>query len=100
MSNTNIVSASIQMLPVQSGNLHPYEWVDEVIDIIKSSGVVYEIGAFNTSIESDYESVMKVIDKINRHLLKKGCPEWILGVQLQLRTGADITSAEKLEKYK
>lgn len=41
-----------------------------------------------------------VIDKINKHLLEKGCPEWILGVQLQFRTGADITSAEKLEKHK
>lgn len=100
MNHPYIVSASVQLVPVMPGVQHPYQWIDEVIELIQSSGLKYEVGAFSTTIEADYKSVMGVIDKINQYLLSKSCPEWLLNVQIQVRSDADITAAEKVEKHR
>lgn len=99
MNHLHTISAAIQLVPVESGSLHPYQWVDEVIDIIKESGLPYEVGPFSTSIDADYDSIMKVVDKINQYLLTQNCPEWLLNVQLQVRSGSAITSGDKIAKY-
>lgn len=93
------INASIQMLPIQTGSAHPYDWVDRVIGQIATSGLVYEVGPFSTSIEGDYDSVMNVIDSINKSLFVQNCPEWILSIQLQLRSQAAITALDKTGKY-
>lgn len=99
MSHPYIVSAAIQLVPVLAGNRHPYEWIDEVIAIIKAEGLTCEVGPFSTSIDADYNSVMNVIDKINQYLISKNCPEWLLNVQIQVRSDGDITSLEKTGKH-
>jgi uncharacterized protein YqgV (UPF0045/DUF77 family) len=99
-NHSYIISASLQLVPIVSGAKHPYEWIDEVIAIIKASGLPYEVGPFSTSVESDYKSVMKLIDNINSFLFTQKCPEWVLQTQLQLRSEADMTSNEKTDKYR
>ncbi len=99
-NHTYLISASLQLVPIVPGAKHPYVWIDEVIAIIKSSGVRYEVGAFSTSVAADYKSVMSLIDNINTFLLLHKCPEWVLQVQLQLRSEADMTSCEKTDKHR
>ena len=93
-----IVNASIQILPIVQDR-HPYEWVDEAIAVIQQSNVKYEVGAFSTTLEGNYEDVMKVINDINEYLLQKGCAEWITSIQLQIRSNSDITGDEKTAKF-
>lgn len=93
-----IVNASLQVLPVATSK-HPYEWVDEAITVIKQSGIKCEVGPFTTVVEGTYEQVMKTINDINEYLYEKRCNEWILGVQLQIRSGGDITGEEKTGKH-
>lgn len=94
-----IVNASLQVLPVATEK-HPYEWVDEAIAVIKQSGLFCEVGPFTTVVEGTYDQVMAAIHSINEYLYAKHCNEWILGVQLQIRSGGSITGAEKTEKHK
>jgi uncharacterized protein (TIGR00106 family) len=93
-----IVNASIQILPVVQDR-HPYEWIDEAIAVIQQSNVKFEVGAFATTLEGEYEQVMKVINDINEYLLQKGCAEWITSIQLQIRSSGDITGDEKTAKF-
>jgi uncharacterized protein YqgV (UPF0045/DUF77 family) len=95
----NIINAGLQLLPIHT-ELHPYDWVDAVIDIIDKSGLKYEVGAFNTSIEGTYRQVTSLVDEINEFLYDQKCHEWILGVQYQLRSGGDITAGEKTDKFR
>ena len=92
------INASVQILPVVQDR-HPYEWVDEAIAIIQQSGVKHEIGPLPPCWKAPSE-VMKVINDVNEHLLNKGCSEWISNLQLQIRSGGDITGDEKTEKFK
>lgn len=94
-----IVNASIQILPVVQDR-HAYEWVDEAIAIIQNAGIKYEVGPFATVVEGTYEEVMKVINAVNEHLFSRHCNEWITSIQLQIRSGGDITGDEKVEKFR
>lgn len=97
--HTNLINASIQIIPL-STDKHPYEWVDEAIHVIKSSGIKHEVGSFATVLEGTYNEVMKVIHDINEYLYTKNCPEWISNLQIQFRSSGDVTALEKIEKYK
>jgi uncharacterized protein (TIGR00106 family) len=94
-----IVNASIQIVPIVQDK-HPYEWVDEAIEIIQQSGIKHDVGAFATVLEGTYEEVMKVIEAVNEHLYKRGCHEWISSIQIQIRSGGDMTADEKTAKFK
>ena len=45
-----IINASLQVLPIVKDK-HPYEWVDEAIEVIKQSKIKYEVGPFATVVE-------------------------------------------------
>ena len=94
----HIISASIQLVPIAQDR-HPYEWVDEAIEVIKRSGIKCEVGPFATVVEGTYDEVMNVITHINNYLHERNCPEWITNVQIQIRSKGDITSDEKTAKH-
>jgi uncharacterized protein (TIGR00106 family) len=96
--HNHIINASIQIIPIVTDK-HPYEWVDEAISIIQRSGIQYEVGAFATVLEGKYDAVMKLIHEVNEHLFSKNCPEWITSLQIQIRSGDDITALEKTGKF-
>ena len=97
--HNHTINASLQILPVVQDR-HPYEWVDEAIAVIRQSGVKHEVGPFATVIEGSYTEVLTVINNINEYLQQKGCAEWILNAQIQIRANADITGEEKTAKFK
>lgn len=94
-----LINASIQLLPLAQDK-HPYEWVDDAIEIIQQSGIRHEIGPFATVLEGTYSEVMDVVNQVNEFLYSKGCAEWITNLQIQIRSNGDMTGDEKIEKYK
>lgn len=94
-----IVNASLQIIPIVQDK-HPYCWVDEAIAIIQQSGIKHHVGPFATIMEGSYADVMNVIHTVNEYLYTQGCHEWISNIQLQVRSGGDITADEKTAKFK
>ena len=94
----HIINASLQVVPIVQDR-HPYDWVDEAIAIIQQHVIKYEVGPFATTIEGTYDEVMDLIHQINEYLQKEGCAEWILNVQIQIRSEGSITGAEKTAKF-
>ncbi len=90
------INAAIQIIPLTQ-NKHPYKWIDETIEIIKDSGLKYQVCSFATVVEGKYNQVTKLVNKLNDYLLSKNCHEWILSIQIQIRANDDITIAEKIE---
>jgi uncharacterized protein (TIGR00106 family) len=93
-----IINASIQIVPIVLDK-HPYQWVDDAITVIQKSGIKYEVTAFATILEGRYDDVMKVIHDVNEFLYEKGCAEWISNLQIQIRSGGDVTGEEKTAKF-
>lgn len=96
--HNHIVNASIQILPIVHDR-HPYEWVDEAINVIQKSGIKYKIGPFATVVEGTYPQVMAVVNAVNEHLVASGCSEWIASVQVNMRSNSDNTANEKVSKF-
>ena len=94
-----IINASLQVVPITTDK-HPYMWVDGAIEVISQSGIKYEVGPFATVLEGNYDQIISVVNSVNEFLYKQNCHEWILNVQLQMRSNGDITADEKTTKYK
>lgn len=94
-----IVNAAIQLIPIHTKE-HPYQWVDSVIDLVKESGLVHEVGPFSTSVEGSYREIQQLVDSINDFLVQEKCPEWLLNVQYQLRCERNISAGEKTDKFR
>jgi uncharacterized protein YqgV (UPF0045/DUF77 family) len=92
-----ITNASLQIVPLVNDK-HPYEWVDEAIEVITNSGIKYEVGPFATIIEGTYNEIMKVVNDVNEYLVSRNCEEWICNLQVQIRSSVDITANEKTKK--
>jgi uncharacterized protein (TIGR00106 family) len=88
------ICASIQILPLAT-ELHPYQWVNEAIAVIKASGIHYQVNAFDTVLEGTYREVMQVIEQVNDQLCSQGCEEWITHLQIQIRSQQGVTTSEK-----
>ena len=57
-------SVAIQILPKVESTEEVVRIVDEVIDYIKSTGLTYQVGAFETSIEGDFDQLMTVVKNV------------------------------------
>ncbi|MFY7651577.1 MAG: thiamine-binding protein [Chitinophagaceae bacterium] len=93
------INASIQLVPINDAQKHPYVWIDEIIVIIQQSGLLIEVSAFQSIVEGTYEEITQLIDDINEYLYVNNCVEWLLQVQYQLRSNTDMTALEKTKAY-
>jgi len=96
MTNTIM---SVQVIPTVPGGAHPYDYVDMAIEIIKASGLKYEVHALETTIEGELTTVIALLEKLNKELIERGA----LSVMMQIKTvhqPKGITSAEIVKKYR
>lgn len=93
---------SIQCLPLETADRQEvYDLVDKAIDVIEDSGLDYEVGPFETTVEGELEEVWKVARKAHRAILEaqSGDPK-VMSI-IKVLSGEDIGStSEKLEQYR
>ena len=88
--------ASIQSLP----STELVRIVEKVIDYIKSTGLNYYVGTFDTSIEGEFEQVMAVIKECQLLCIREGAPQVATHIKLLYSPEEPImTIDEKITKY-
>ena len=97
--NRNI-NLAIQVLPLGIAKDKAYNIIDEAINCIKNSGVKYLVCPFETVIEGDYESVMKLITELQDVCYKSGAEELLINMKLQRNFTKDVNIDDKIGKYK
>lgn len=65
-------SIAIQILPKVEGNKEVVRVVDTVIDHIKQSGLHYQVGAFETSVEGDFDALMQLVKECHEIAIQAG----------------------------
>ena len=69
-------SVAIQVLPAMENDDELVRVVDEVIDYIKSTGLNYYVGPFETAIEGDdYDQLMDIVKECQHIAIKAGAPK-------------------------
>ncbi|UZT83031.1 thiamine-binding protein [Caproicibacterium sp. BJN0003] len=93
-------SVAIQVLPNVDSDEEVVRIVDEVIAYIKSTGVSYYVGPFETTIEGNYEELMEIVKNCQYIAIKAGCPQVSSYVKIAYKPeGGVLTIAQKVDKY-
>lgn len=93
-------SVAIQVLPKVSETKETIRIVDKVIDYIKSTGLYYVVGPFETTIEGDFDRLCDIVKECNKICIKEGAPGVMSYVKISYNPKGVLTIDEKVEKYK
>ena len=88
-------SVAIQSLPDAANDEELIRIVDEVIAYIKSTGLNYYVGPFETTIEGDYDELMDIVKECQHIAVRAGAPHVAAYIKVSYRPEGDVLSIEK-----
>lgn len=93
-------SVAIQVLPNVVEDDKVCVIVDQVIDYIKTTGVEYYVGPFETTLEGEYEELMEIVKKCQYIAIEAGAPSLMSYVKINYRPqGGVLTIDKKITKH-
>ncbi|NLJ99378.1 MAG: thiamine-binding protein [Tissierellia bacterium] len=93
-------SVAIQVLPGVESEKQVVDIVDEVIAYIKGTGLPYYVGPFETTIEGEFEELMKIVKECQYIAIKAGCPSVMSYVKINFKPeGGVLTIDQKVSKH-
>lgn len=94
-------SVAIQVLPGVQDTEELVRIVDEVIDYIKSTGLNYYVGPFETTIEGDsYDQLMDIVKECQHVAIRAGAPSVSAYVKVAYKPeGGVLTIDQKVTKH-
>ncbi|QXM05360.1 thiamine-binding protein [Crassaminicella indica] len=95
MANVNV---SIQVLPVVLEE-RIYPVVDKVIELIDKSGVKYEVGPMETTMEGDLDKLLDIVKRAQEICVEEGASRVISMVKIDYKPEG-VTMHEKVGKYR
>ena len=92
-------SVAIQVLPqVENDRVIPI--VDKVIDYIKSVGLHYVVGPFETTVEGDFDTLMGMIKECQLICIREGAPHVMSYIKISYSPDAGVWSiGHKTQKH-
>ena len=94
-------SVAIQVLPGVSDTDELVRIVDEVIDYIKSTGLHYSVGPFETTIEGeDYDQLLDIVKECQHVAIRACAPSVSAYVKISYKPeGGVLTIDQKITKH-
>lgn len=95
-------SIAIQVLPQADNDRELCRMVDEVIAYIAGTGLRYEVGPFETTIEGDsYDQLMDIVKECQHVAVRAGAEKVSAYIKVVYRPEGEIlTIDQKIGKYK
>lgn len=91
-------SVAIQVLPKVNDD-ETLRIVDAVIAYIKSSGLRYVVGPFETTIEGDYDALIEIVRQCSLICIREGAPGVMSYVKISYNPDGVWTIDEKIAKH-
>ena len=89
-------SVAIQVLPGVDSDEELVRIVDEVIGYIKSTGLNYYVGPFETAIEGDsYDQLMDVVKECQKVAIRAGAPKVSAYIKVVYEPEGEILTIDK-----
>ncbi|MGO3498781.1 thiamine-binding protein [Leuconostoc falkenbergense] len=96
-----ISSIAVQVLPMTANENDVIKIVDHVIAYIDASGVNYQVGAFESTLEGDYDQLMSILAQLPKVAAEiTDIPVMVYSKINMATTGDVLTIAKKTDKYK
>ena len=89
-------SVAIQVLPAMENDEELVRVVDEVIDYIKSTGLNYYVGPFETAIEGEnYDQLMDIVKECQHVAIRAGAPKVSAYIKVVYEPEGEILTIDK-----
>lgn len=98
-SENPTICLAFQVIPKVPESLHSYDVVDKAIEVVQNSGVKYEVGAMETTMEGDQEVLFNIVKQAQDECIKNGALEVMTYVKIHYRPSG-VTISEKISKYR
>ncbi|KPV41844.1 thiamine-binding protein [Alicyclobacillus ferrooxydans] len=96
MPNSHV---AIQVVPMVPDDIQMYEVIDKAIEVIANSGVRYEVGAMQTVMEGELDTLLEIVKQAQTACIDAGATEVVTQIAVHYRPGG-VTIEEKLDKYR
>lgn len=96
----NKSSIAFQVLPKVKNEKHLIEIVDKVIKLIQKSGVKYEVGPMETTMEGDLDELFEIVRESQDTCIKAGAESVFTNVKILYNPKGVMTIAEKITKHR
>lgn len=93
-----LVNATIQVVPLTNIET-AFPVIDQAIAIIQQSGVKYSVGAFETTLEGEYEEVQGLLRQLEDFCYGQKELQFLIYSKLHVCGGRHITADEKTAKF-
>jgi len=92
------VNVSLQVIPnVPEERIYPV--VDKVIEMIAKSGVKYEVGPMETTMEGELDTLLEIVKKAQYICTAEGAKRVLSVVKIDYKEEG-VTMDEKISKYR
>lgn len=88
------VHVAIQIVPI-SPEQKPYDIIDKAIEVIAKSGVDYRVGAMETVMQGEYDTLMRVVKEAQSVCLQAGAEAVVVNVKIHAKRTGPVTWEEK-----
>ncbi|KGH70184.1 hypothetical protein X466_05975 [Oenococcus oeni S25] len=96
-----ISSIAVQVLPMTTDTDEVIQIVDYVIAYIDKSGVNYQVGPFESSLEGDYDQLMNILKELPKVAAQISDIPVMVYSKINMATKSDVlTIAKKTDKYR
>ncbi|HHU89551.1 MAG TPA: thiamine-binding protein [Clostridiaceae bacterium] len=92
------INLSLQVIPNVADEL-VYPVVDKVIAMIEESGLTYEVGPMETTIEGELDELLEIVKKAQYVCVQEGATRVISMVKIDFKPEG-VTIDEKVRKYR
>lgn len=93
-------SIAFQVLPEGGNAKEKIRIIDKVIAMVQKSGINYEVGAMETTMEGNLETLFQIIKKAQYLCVKEGAKSVFTNVKIFYNPKGVMTIHEKVDKYR
>lgn len=93
-----MVLAEVSVIPLSGAEMRPR--VDAALEVIKQSGLKYEVGALGTTLEGNLDEILAVVKRIHQAVMNGQCDRLITEVRIDERRGKTCTIAKEVAGYR
>lgn len=93
-------SIAFQVLPGIKNQKEALFIIDAVIALVKQSGVTYEVGPMETTMEGELEVLFDIVKKSQYLCIQKGAASVFTNVKILYNPKGVMTIAEKVQKHR
>ncbi len=93
-------SVALQILPSAKNAADSWRIIDEVIKLIKRSGLKYEVGPMETTLEGDLDKLLRIVNQAQILAIDSGASTVFSIVKIIYNPKGVATIEEKVKKHR